>query len=248
MVKADGLAGGKGAIVTANKEEALIAARSMLVDGAFGDAGKTIIIEDLLPGVEMSVHAICDGERYFVLPVSRDHKRVGDGDEGPNTGGMGAYAPVAVDAALMERIERQVLKPTLDGMRADGSPYRGVLYAGLMVSQDGTPYLLEHNVRFGDPETQVLMSLLDGDVGALLLSAARGQLDDTAITVAERHAVVVVLASEGYPRSPRKGRRDRRARRRGAHRRRDAVSRRHQKTGRQLHHRRRARARRDGGG
>ncbi len=204
VVKADGLAAGKGAIVTSSKEEALAAARRMLSDKVFGAAGETIVIEDKLPGYEMSVHVVCDGARYFMLPVSRDHKRVGDGDRGPNTGGMGAVAPIAVDPALMARIEREVLQATLDGMRADGAPYRGVLYAGLMI-HDGVPRLLEHNVRFGDPETQVLMSLLDGDVAALLLSAARGKLDDGAVRIAERHAAVVVLAAEGYPDSPEKG-------------------------------------------
>ncbi len=205
VVKADGLAGGKGAIVCKSKEEALAAARGMLVDKTFGSAGETIILEDTLAGEELSVHAICDGERHWLLPVSRDHKRIGTGDTGPNTGGMGAFAPVVVDEQLMTRIERQVIRPTLDGMRADGHPYRGVLYAGIMVATDGTPYLLEHNVRFGDPETQVLMSLLEGDIAELLRSAARGQLDPTAASVAGGHAVAVVLASEGYPAKPRKG-------------------------------------------
>lgn len=205
VVKADGLAGGKGAIVCSSKEEAKAAARSMLVEGAFGDAGSTIVIEDRLPGVEMSVHAICDGERYFLLPVSRDHKRIGDGDTGPNTGGMGAFAPVHVDESLMDRIERQVIRATLDGMKKDGTPYRGVLYAGLMIAPDGTPFLLEHNVRFGDPETQVLMSLLEGDVAALLASAARGGLARSTARISDRHAVVVVLASTGYPGRAQKG-------------------------------------------
>ena len=206
VVKADGLAGGKGAIVTSSHEDAKTAARELLVDGKLGSAGSTIIVEDRLEGVEMSVHAVCDGERYFVLPVARDHKRIGEGDRGPNTGGMGAFAPVHVDSALMDRIERQVLAPTLKGMKADGSAYRGVLYAGLMVSSDGTPFLLEHNVRFGDPETQVLVSLLDGDMARFLRSAAEGALDAECITVApERHSVVVVLAAAGYPSSPRKG-------------------------------------------
>lgn len=205
VVKADGLAAGKGAIVTTTKDDAVAAARAMLAEGQFGDAGRTIVIEDCLAGVEMSVHAVTDGERFFVLPVSRDHKRVGDGDTGPNTGGMGAFAPVAVDAQLMARIERQVLRPTVDGMRQDGAPYRGVLYAGVMVGADGTPFLLEHNVRFGDPETQVLMSLLDGDIAAFLKSAAVGALDPSCVSVAKRHAVAVVLASQGYPSSARKG-------------------------------------------
>ncbi|HHH28267.1 MAG TPA: phosphoribosylamine--glycine ligase, partial [Polyangiaceae bacterium] len=205
VVKADGLAGGKGAVVTKSAAEAKAAAKAALVDGDFGEAGKTIVIEDRLPGEEMSVHVVTDGERWLTLPVSRDHKRIGDGDTGPNTGGMGAFAPVAVDPALMARIQDEVIRPTIDGMRADGSPYRGVLYAGLMIAPDGTPNLLEHNVRFGDPETQVLVSLLDGDLAALLASAARGDLDESAVRVTTRHAVVVVLAAEGYPASPRKG-------------------------------------------
>jgi phosphoribosylamine--glycine ligase len=206
VVKADGLAGGKGAIVTSSAEEAKAAARSMLVAGDFGDAGRTIVVEALLPGQEMSVHVVTDGERYLVLPVSRDHKRVHDDDRGPNTGGMGAFAPVEVEQALMARIERQVIRPTLDGMRSDGAPYRGVLYAGLMIAADGTPNLLEHNVRFGDPETQVLMALLDGDVAELLASAARGSLAPDAVRIAPgRHAVVVVMAAAGYPQAPRQG-------------------------------------------
>lgn len=205
VVKADGLAGGKGAVVTKNAAEAKAAAKAALVDGAFGEAGKTIVIEDLLPGEEMSVHVVSDGERWITLPVSRDHKRIGDGDTGPNTGGMGAFAPVAVDPALMARIQDEVIRPSIEGMRADGAPYRGVLYAGLMIAPDGTPNLLEHNVRFGDPETQVLVSLLDGDLAALLASAARGDLDESAVTFPPRHAVVVVLAAGGYPASPRKG-------------------------------------------
>jgi phosphoribosylamine--glycine ligase len=206
VVKADGLAAGKGAVVTRDAAHARTIARAMLVDGVLGEAGRTIVIEDRLDGCELSVHALCDGERLMVLPVSRDHKRLGDGDQGPNTGGMGAFAPVAVDPGLMERIERQVLRPTIDGMRAEGAPYRGVLYAGLMIAPDGTPYLLEHNVRFGDPETQVLVPLLAGDVAALLTSVARGALDPKAIAIAaERHAIVVVLAAAGYPDAPRKG-------------------------------------------
>lgn len=205
VVKADGLAGGKGAVVTKNAAEAKAAARAALVDGTFGAAGETIVIEDLLPGEEMSVHVVSDGERWFTLPVSRDHKRIGDNDTGLNTGGMGAFAPVSVDPALMARIQDEVIRPSIDGMRADGAPYRGVLYAGLMIAPDGTPNLLEHNVRFGDPETQVLLSLLDGDLAALLASAARGDLDESAVTMPVRHAVTVVLAAEGYPTSARKG-------------------------------------------
>lgn len=205
VVKADGLAGGKGAVVARSSEEAKAAARSMLLGGRFGDAGRTVVIEDLLEGVEMSVHVVTDGEGYLVLPVARDYKRVNDGGVGPNTGGMGAIGPVAVDAKLMRRIEKDVIQPTLEGMREAGTPYRGVLYAGVMVAKDGTPNLLEHNVRFGDPETQVLVHLLDGDLAELMASAAAGKLDQEAVTVGDRHAIVVVMAADGYPGSPRKG-------------------------------------------
>ncbi len=206
VVKADGLCGGKGAIVPKDVEQATQAAKEMLVDKRFGDAGQQIIVEELLDGVEMSVHVITDGEGILILPVSRDHKRVGENNTGPNTGGMGAFAPVTVDPAFMQRIVAQVIRPTLEGMRSEGNPYRGVLYAGLMIAADGTPNLLEHNVRFGDPECQVLVPLLDGDFAALLESAARGQLRPDAVTMAtDRHAIVVVLAAEGYPASPRKG-------------------------------------------
>jgi phosphoribosylamine--glycine ligase len=205
VVKADGLAAGKGAVVTSSAAEARAAARLMLVDQALGEAGRTIVIEERLEGSELSVHALSDGERLWILPVARDHKRMRDGDEGPNTGGMGAFAPVTVDPALLARIEREVLRPTLEGMSASGHTYRGVLYAGLMIAPDGTPYLLEHNVRFGDPETQVLMLLIDGDVAALFHSVTRGQLDASSVSLPDLHAVVVVMAASGYPDAPRKG-------------------------------------------
>lgn len=205
VVKADGLAGGKGAVVTSSVDEAKRAARDMLMGGRFGDAGRTVVVEELLEGVEMSVHVVTDGERYLVLPVARDYKRVGDGGEGPNTGGMGAIGPIVVDPKLMKRIEQEVIQPTLAGMREAGTPYRGVLYAGIMVAPDGTPNLLEHNVRFGDPETQVLVHLLDGDLAELMASVAAGELDEGAVAVGERHAMVVVAAADGYPGPPREG-------------------------------------------
>jgi phosphoribosylamine--glycine ligase len=153
-----------------------------------------------------SVHAICDGERFSVLPSSQDHKRIGDGDTGPNTGGMGAYAPAPiVTAELAERIEREVIQRTIDGMQRDGVPFRGTLYAGLMISPAGEPRVLEFNVRFGDPEAQVVMDVVDGDLAEALDSAARGKLDPTALNPAGRHALCVVLAAEGYPGSPRQG-------------------------------------------
>jgi phosphoribosylamine--glycine ligase len=181
----------------------------MLVDRAFGDAGETVILEDVIPGVEASVHAVCDGERLLVLPPARDHKRVGDGDRGPNTGGMGAFAPVqdgSLGPALLARVEREILEPTLRGMHAEGRPFRGTLFAGLMITPSGEPFLLEHNVRFGDPECEVLMELLEDDVAGLLASAARGALDpETAAVAPGRHALAVVLAAAGYPAAPRSG-------------------------------------------
>src|SRR6185437_721572 len=148
VVKADGLCAGKGVVVAQTREEALGAAHAMLEARVFGDAGATVILEDVIPGREASIHALCDGERMLVLPPARDHKRVGDGDTGANTGGMGAFAPVALEGppGLADRIEREILRPTLEGMRAEGRPFRGALFAGLMITPEGEPFLLEHNV------------------------------------------------------------------------------------------------------
>lgn len=204
VIKADGLCAGKGVVVAQTVDEAIAAARAMLVDRVFGEAGAAIVIEDALRGREVSVHAICDGERFLRLPPARDHKRVFDGDKGPNTGGMGAICPARdVDAALLERIDREILEPTLRGMRERGTPFRGVLFAGIMIDEAGAPMLLEHNVRFGDPECEALMELVEGDVAGLLSSAASGALDvGKALVDADRNAVVVVLAAEGYPERP----------------------------------------------
>jgi phosphoribosylamine---glycine ligase len=204
VVKADGLCAGKGVVVASTAEEALDAARAMLVERRFGDAGATVILEDALLGEEASLHAVSDGGAFVVLPAARDHKRVGEGDTGPNTGGMGAFAPTErVTPALAARIEREILRPTIEGMRAEGRPFRGVLFAGIMITPDGEPMLLEHNVRFGDPECEVLMELLDGDVAELFASAAAGALDRAAARVAQgRHALAVVLAARGYPGAP----------------------------------------------
>lgn len=205
VVKADGLCAGKGVVVAETSEEALRASLEML-DGRFGDAGRTLVLEQRLPGAEASVHAICDGERVLMLPAAQDHKRIGEGDQGPNTGGMGTYAPAPlVDAALLQRVRDEVVLPVVRGMAAEGNPFIGTLFVGLMVSPEGEPEVLEFNVRFGDPETQVLMATLDGDLGQLLASAARGELDPAVVTVSGRHAMCVVMAAEGYPGTPRKG-------------------------------------------
>lgn len=206
VVKADGLCAGKGVIVAKDAEEAIRAAEEMLSGEAFGEAGRRIIVEDFIEGEEVSVHAICDGERFFLLPAVQDHKRIGEGDTGPNTGGMGAYGPApVVDSAMERRVAEEIILPTLRGMKADGIPFRGALFAGLMITNHGEPLLLEFNVRFGDPETEVLVELIDGDFGELLYSAATGKLDEAQASLADRYAMAVVLASENYPDTPRTG-------------------------------------------
>jgi phosphoribosylamine--glycine ligase len=206
VVKADGLCAGKGVVVADTHPEAIAAARTMLSGEAFGDAGRVVVVEERIAGQEASVHAICDGERVLMLPSAQDHKRIRDGDEGPNTGGMGAYAPAPlVTADMMASVERDVFERTVRKMAEEGTPFRGALFAGLMVTPRGEPYLLEFNVRFGDPETQVLMSVADGDLGDALDGAARGRLDPRVLTCSDRRALCVVLAAEGYPGTPRGG-------------------------------------------
>ncbi|WP_394838275.1 phosphoribosylamine--glycine ligase [Pendulispora rubella] len=207
VVKADGLAAGKGVTVATTPEQALLAVRQMMRDHAFGDAGKTVIIEELLPGEEASFHVICDGERAVPLPAAQDHKRVGDGDSGPNTGGMGAYAPAPiVTPEVHARVMRTVVEPTLAGLKAEGTPFRGVLFVGLMI-EAGVPRVLEFNVRFGDPETGVLTALCSFSGGGwlgLLEGAAHGQFPPTQLE-SEGVALSVVMAAEGYPAKVRTG-------------------------------------------
>jgi phosphoribosylamine--glycine ligase len=178
----------------------------MLSGLALGEAGRTVVLEERLRGQEVSIHAICDGHRAFLLPAAQDHKRIFEGDQGSNTGGMGAYAPAPiVSPELLRRIERDVINRVLDGMRAEGCPFRGTLFAGLMVTDALEPQVLEFNVRFGDPETQVLLNVIEGDLCELLVTAARGNLDSTSVRIIDRHALCVVLAAAGYPAEPRKG-------------------------------------------
>jgi phosphoribosylamine--glycine ligase len=206
VVKADGLAAGKGVVVAETHAEALAAARAMLSGAAFGDAGRTVVIEERVPGAEASMHAICDGERFVLLPAAQDHKRIFDGDRGPNTGGMGTYAPAPlITPALHERIRHEIFERALRGMAADGHPFRGALFAGLMITPEGELSLLEFNVRFGDPETQVLMAVLDGDLAQALAGAALGQLQPELLHVSSDHALCIVLAAGGYPEAPRTG-------------------------------------------
>lgn len=199
VVKADGLAAGKGVIVCSDADEAQTALRRMMVEHEFGAAGDTVVIEERLSGPEVSVLAFADGCTVVPMPPARDHKRVYDGDRGPNTGGMGAYAPAPdVSEALVSEICRMVLQPAVDGMAARGTPYVGVLYAGLMLTPDG-PKVLEFNCRFGDPETQVILPLLETDLVDILLACVEGRLDQVEVGWRPGACATVVLASPGYP-------------------------------------------------
>lgn len=207
VVKASGLCAGKGVVVAESFEEARAAALEMLSGAAFGDAGKVVVLEERLLGEEASIHAVCDGERAYVLPAVQDHKRIFDGDVGPNTGGMGTYGPApVVNARVAQRVEREIIAKIVAGMQSEGRPFVGVIFAGLMISPSGEPALIEINVRFGDPETQVLMSLIDGDFFGFLASAATGRLRPELIDVSpSRAAMCVVMAAAGYPATPRLG-------------------------------------------
>ncbi|SHH97577.1 phosphoribosylamine--glycine ligase [Ferrimonas marina] len=206
VVKADGLAAGKGVIVAMTLEEAEAAVRDMLAGNAFGDAGHRVVIEEFLTGEEASFIVMVDGDNILPMATSQDHKRVGDGDTGPNTGGMGAYSPApVVTAEIHDRIMAEVIRPTVDGMKAEGHPYKGFLYAGLMIDADGTPKVIEYNCRFGDPETQPIMLRMQSDLVELCLAACDGKLDGKSAEFDPRAAVGVVLASGGYPASYTKG-------------------------------------------
>jgi phosphoribosylamine--glycine ligase len=206
VVKADGLAAGKGVVVAKDTDEAVEAIRVIMRERAFGLAGDLVVIEETLRGQEVSYHVVCDGSRCVALAPAQDHKRVGDGDTGPNTGGMGAYSPPPVVTPEVEhKILTRVVQPTLEAMSKRGTPFRGVLFVGLMIDQ-GEPYVLEYNVRFGDPETEVLMARWDGDVLPLLLGSARGDLSGVSTRWAHPSALCVVMASGGYPGSFEKGR------------------------------------------
>ncbi|WP_321315691.1 phosphoribosylamine--glycine ligase [Halarcobacter sp.] len=199
VVKADGLCAGKGVIIAQTKGEAKEAATQMLSGESFGDAGTSIVVEEYLDGYELSIFAICDGENYKVLPAAQDHKRVGDGDTGPNTGGMGAYAPTPlVNDDIYKKVEERVIKPTLDGMKKEGAPFEGVLFIGVMVVK-GEPIILEYNVRFGDPECEILMPLLETPVSELFYKGATKQLDKLDIKIKNEFGVAVVMASANYP-------------------------------------------------
>ena len=205
VVKADGLAAGKGVVVAASEDAALAAVDAALVEQAFGAAGAEVIIEECLTGPEVSVFALVDGTTVLPLAAAQDHKRAYDDDRGPNTGGMGAFSPSPLlDDALQARVMEEIIRPTVSAMAAEGRPYKGVLYAGLMLTPDG-PKLLEYNVRFGDPECQVLMARLKSDLLPVLIASRDGVLANVDLRWHDMAAVCVVMATEGYPGAYRKG-------------------------------------------
>ncbi len=204
VVKADGLAAGKGVIVAMDEQTALDAIDDMF-GGAFGGAGAEVVIEEFMEGEEASLFVLCDGEDILSIGTAQDHKRVGEGDTGLNTGGMGAYSPAPVlSAEIEERVMDQIVRPTMAEMKRRGTPFQGVLYAGLMI-KDGQPKLVEYNVRFGDPECQVLMMRLGAQAMDLMHAAAEGRLSETQVNWADDHAMTVVMAANGYPGTYEKG-------------------------------------------
>jgi phosphoribosylamine---glycine ligase len=205
VVKADGLAAGKGVIVCDTRQQAVTALHDMLEDGAFGGAGETVIVEERLRGPEVSVLAFCDGERVVLMPAIRDHKRAYDGDQGPNTGGMGAFGPVPdVSQDDLKHFEQTILLPAVHGLAERGTPYIGVLYAGLILTANG-PRTLEFNCRFGDPETQVILPLLESDLLEIMLTCVQGRLNPADVRWYDGYAATVVAASPGYPQAYPKG-------------------------------------------
>ncbi len=199
VVKADGLCGGKGVIIALTHDEAKIAISEMLSGKSFGDAGRKVIVEEYLDGYELSMFAVCDGKDYILLPAAQDHKRLKDNDEGPNTGGMGAYAPTPlVDEELYQKVRERIIRPTLDGMQQEGAPFEGVLFIGIMVVK-GEPITLEFNVRFGDPECEILMPLMTSSVSDMFYKAATNRLGEIKVEFSKQYAVGVVMASANYP-------------------------------------------------
>ena len=199
VIKASGLAGGKGVVVAETHGEAAAAIRAMLVDGRFGEAGRQVVVEERLWGTEVSVLAFCDGTGFAVMPAAQDHKRLLDGDRGPNTGGMGAFVPSPVaTGALVDEVADRIIRPTLDALGEAGTPYRGVIYFGLMLTDAG-PKVLEINCRLGDPETQAVLPLLESDLFEVMVACATGSLDGVAVDWSRSASTTLVMASSGYP-------------------------------------------------
>ncbi|MCA4894161.1 MAG: phosphoribosylamine--glycine ligase [Cytophagales bacterium] len=205
VLKADGLAAGKGVIITSDEAEAKATMREMLEDKKFGEASAKVLVEEFLNGIELSVFVLTDGEDYVILPEAKDYKRIGDGDTGPNTGGMGSVSPVPfADAAFMKKVEEEVIKPTIAGLKKEQIPFKGFIFVGLM-NVRSEPYVIEYNTRMGDPETQSVMARIQSDFLELLLAAAKGELKDKTIAVDPNFALTIVVASDGYPDEYEKG-------------------------------------------
>lgn len=205
VLKADGLAAGKGVIITENKTEAKAVIKEMLVDKKFGDASAKVLIEEFLDGIEVSVFVLTDGKDYVILPEAKDYKRIGDGDTGPNTGGMGAVSPVIfADQTFLKKVEEQVIKPTVNGLKKENIPYNGFIFIGLM-NVKGEPYVIEYNVRMGDPETQAVLPRIQSDLVDILYAAGTGTLASTSIETDPNYAVTLSMVSGGYPGDYKKG-------------------------------------------
>jgi phosphoribosylamine--glycine ligase len=205
VLKADGLAAGKGVIIAQTLEEAKASLKEMLLDSKFGAASDKVVIEQFLRGIELSVFVLTDGENYVVLPEAKDYKRIGENDEGLNTGGMGAVSPVPfATASFMEHVDNRVIKPTLAGLKADGIKYQGFIFIGLM-NHEGEPYVIEYNARMGDPETEVVLPRIESDFLSLLLAAAKGTLNEEKIQISAQYAVTTMVVAGGYPEDYRKG-------------------------------------------
>jgi phosphoribosylamine---glycine ligase len=199
VLKADGLAAGKGVVISLSQAEAKAVIKDMLVNKKFGEASAKVLIEEFLTGIELSVFILTDGKDYVMLPEAKDYKRVGEGDTGPNTGGMGAVSPVNfATAAFMQKIEKEVVKPTIDALKREAIEYKGFIFAGIM-NVGGSPFVIEYNARLGDPETQAIMPRIKSDLVELLLAAAKGELKGKEIEIDARHSVTVALVSGGYP-------------------------------------------------
>ncbi|NOS86072.1 MAG: phosphoribosylamine--glycine ligase [Ignavibacteria bacterium] len=201
VIKADGLAAGKGVIICGNVDEAIQTVNELFNDKIFGAAGENIVIEQFLTGVEASVFAICDGTDYIVLPASQDHKKIGDDETGKNTGGMGSYSPAdrAVNHDVMKKIKQRVIEPVLKYMKSEGNEFKGCLYCGLMIDKSGDPYVIEFNTRFGDPETQVVLPTISSDLAEMFISSANGSIGNYELKLNGNFCCTVVLASNGYP-------------------------------------------------
>lgn len=207
VLKADGLAAGKGVVIAESKEEALRTAKEFTEDNIFGSSGWSFVAEEFLRGSEASIFIITDGDNYVILPPSQDHKRILDGDKGKNTGGMGAYAPVntLVTEDVLCKVKERVIDPVLKGLKEEGSKFKGCLYCGLMISPEGEPYVIEFNCRFGDPETQAVLPLIESDFLELLLASAEGRIANYDLKCGDKYTCCIVMASEGYPDSYEKG-------------------------------------------